>query len=276
MKKVFEIKSVKGVIIKNLFEVIKPYIKETVLIVDKTGIKMTTVDLNNTSLTYIKLNADKFEVFNCHKPMRLGIDTTIFFKSIKSVSRSETIEFFMNENEEHKLHIKLVDLTGKIKEYIIPLLLIDINENTPRHPDELNFQSIINIPSTQFQQIVKDIHGLEGKIVEIKNINKQLVFECNDGIAGYRTIINELDKTLNKDQQELLQQNGEKIRSVKFVKSSNEIIQGKFQVANLMNYIKASHLCDNMLLLFENDKPLILEYQVADIGILRMVLANVN
>jgi hypothetical protein len=79
---------------------------------------------------------------------------------------------------------------------------------------------------------------------------------------------------MNKDQKALLQQNGEDIRSVKFSKSSDNIVQGKFKLSYLMNFIKASHLCESMNLLLTNDQPLVLEYFVADLGVLRLLLMS--
>jgi hypothetical protein len=115
---------------------------------------------------------------------------------------------------------------------------------------------------------------LEGKVVEIKSIGKQLIFSCEDGLAEFKTAISEIDDKLNKDQKALLQQNGEDIRSIKFEKTNDKIVQGKFKLSHLMNFIKASHLCENMNILLTNDKPLILEYFVADLGILRFLLMS--
>ena len=128
--------------------------------------------------------------------------------------------------------------------------------------------------SSQFQQIIKDIQLLEGKIVEIKSVGKQLIFSCQDGIAEFKTAISEIDDKLNKDQKALLHQNGEDIKSIRFEKSNTKIVQGKFKLTQLLNFTKASHLCENMNILLTNDKPLILEYFVADLGILRFLLVS--
>lgn len=271
-ERVFEIKTLKSVIIKNVFEVIKPYIKETNILINKDGIKISTLDTSKVSLTYIKLDAKKFESYYCESPVVLGIDTTTFFKTIKSANRRETITFYMNRNDEDKLGIELADpFMGKVKDYKIPLLVL---EDKVINIQEMSFDYVINMPSVQFQQIIKDIQLLEGKIVEIKSIGKQLVFSCDDGLAEFKTSISEIDDKLNKDQKALLQQNGEDIRSVKFEKTNDKIVQGKFKLSYLMNFIKASHLCENMNILLTNDKPLILEYFVADLGILRCLLMS--
>jgi len=269
-KRIFEIKTLKAVIIRNCFEIIKPYIKETNILINKDGIRVSTMDTSKVSLTYIKLEASKFELYDCQKPVVIGIDTTTLFKTIKSANRRETITLYMNADDDSKLGVELADpFMGKVKDYKIPLLALD--DKVLNIPD-LSFDYVINMPSVQFQQIVKDIQLLEGSLIEIKSIGKQLVFSCTDGLADFMTVISEIDDNLNQDQKALLQQNGEEVRSVKFEKSNNKIAQGKFKLSYLLNFIKASHLCENMNILPANDKPLILEYFVADLGIMRFLL----
>jgi proliferating cell nuclear antigen len=268
-ERIFEIKTLKSVILKSVFEIIKPYIKETNILINKDGLKISTLDTSKVSLTYVKLDAKKFEAYMCEKPMIVGIDTTTLFKAIKSANRRETITFYMEKGDEDKLGIELADpFMGKVKDYKIPLLAL---EEKIINISEMSFDYVINMPSVQFQQIIKDIQLLEGKVVEIKSIGKQLIFSCQDGLAEFKTAISEIDDSLNKDQKALLQQNGEDIRSVKFEKTNNKIVQGKFKLSYLMNFIKASHLCENMNILLTNDKPLILEYFVADLGIMRFL-----
>ncbi len=269
-ERIFEIKTLKSVIVKNVFEIIKPYIKETNILINQDGIRISTLDTSKVSLTYIKLDAKKFEAYHCSKPVVIGIDTTTLFKTIKSANRRETITFYMNAYDEDKLGIELADpFMGKVKDYKIPLLALE--DKVLNIPD-MSFDYVINMPSAQLQQIIKDIQLLEGRVIEIKSIGKQLIFSCEDGLADFKTIISEIDDSLNKDQRALLQQNGEDIRSVKFEKTNNKIAQGKFKLSYLMNFIKASHLCENMNILLANDKPLILEYFVADLGLMRFLL----
>jgi len=272
-KRIVEISTLKSIIIKSLFEVIKPYIKETNILINNEGIKISTMDTSKVSLTYVKLKAEKFEKYYCEKPVIIGIDTSVLFKVIKYCNRRETITFYILDSDPDKLGIELSDpFMGKIKDYKIPLLALD---DKIINIQSMEFDYIINIPSVQFQQIIKDIHLLDGKIVEIKSIGKQIIFNCTDGIAEFKTSISEVDERTNKEQKALLQQNGEDIKCIKFEKSNEDkIVQGKFKLNYLMNFIKASHLCENMNILLTNDKPLILEYYVADLGILRCLLTQ--
>ena len=273
-ERIFELKTLKSIILKSLFETIKPYIKETNIVINKDGLKISTLDTSKISLTYIKLDAKKFESYYCEKPVVVGIDTNTLFKTIKSANRRETITLYMDRNDEDKLGVELADpFMGKVKDYKIPMLALD---DKVINISEMSFDYVINIPSIQFQQIIKDIQLLEGKVVEIKSVGKQLIFHCTDGLAEFKTAISEIDENLNKDQKTLLQQNGEDIRSIKFEKTNDKIVQGRFKLNHLINFIKASHLCENMNILLTNDKPLILEYFVADLGIMRFLLCGVT
>ena len=98
-ERIFEIKTLKSVIVKNLFEVIKPYIKETNIVINKDCIKISTLDTSKVSLTYVKLDATKFESYSCEKPVVLGIDTNTFFKlfeySVMNIFRYEQGEIIL-------------------------------------------------------------------------------------------------------------------------------------------------------------------------------------
>ena len=253
-----------------MLEVIRPYIKETNILFTPEYIKISTLDIAKSSITYIKLEASKFESYYCKEPITIGIDTVVLFKAIKSATRRETITFSMDQNQNDKLRIILSDAyQSKYKTYEIPLLIL---EEKMVHPADMEFDYIINMPSSQFQQIIKDIHLMNGKVVEIKSVGKQLIFSCTDGDVQQKSTFCEIDENVNKEQKTLFQQNGEDLRTVKFTKSSNNIVQGKFKMTYLMNFIKASHLCENMNILLKNDSPLVLEYFVADLGILRLLL----
>lgn len=272
--KVFKIISSKAVIIKQLLEILKPYIKECNVMITPEFIKISTVDISKTSVTYVRLDAKKFEHYYCEKTIVIGIDTTVLFKAIKSSNRREILTLYMDTNDQDKLGVELADpFMGKVKDYRLNLLALD---DKICKVEDIEFDYIINIPSVQFQQIIKDIHLLEGKIVEIKSVGKQLIFTSTDGTAEFRTAISEIDDALNKDHKTLLQQNGEDFRSVRFSKNTGNIVQGRFKMSYLLNFIKASHLCENMNILLANDKPLVLEYFVADLGILRLLTVSTD
>lgn len=264
--RIFTIKSIKAVIIKNLIEVIKPYIDDTNILISPEGIKISTLDnISKNSITYIKLQPEKFEIFECKKTVVIGVNIGLLYTTIKSVNRREAITLFVENSEPDILVLELSDPhMGKTKVYRIPLLNI---------PDKIvsvvpiEFESVITIPSSQFQQIMKDIQLVEGKTVDIMSIGKQLIFNSSDGSVGFKTIISEI-----YTEDDLGDKIGDDFQSIKFSKNTKNIIQCQFKLSYLLYFIKASHLCDNMTIYLTNDKPIVLEYSVSDIGIIRIML----
>lgn len=266
MKKIFEFKTLKGVIIKNLIEVVKQYIKETNLYISSEGVKISSIDSSKNSFTFIKLEADKFESFECTEKCVVGVNIEYLYKSIKHCDRKEVLSMYILENDDDFLYLEITNpIVGKSRVYKIQRLSLDNDDNF--NVENIQFDYVINIPTFQFQKIIKDMGILGGKIVEIKSIGKQLIFECNDGIVQSTTRLNEIQEGCEENNEYDLSD-----KSIKFEQTNNKIVQGKFKLVCLMDFIKSSQLCDNMNLLLANDKPLVLEYNIANLGILRLLL----
>ncbi len=265
-KKLFELKTLKGIIIKNLIEVVKQYIKETNLYISSDGIKISSIDSSKNSFTFIKLEAEKFESFVCPNPYVVGVNIEHLYKCIKHCDRKDIISIYISEDDEDYLTLEISDpFVGKTKIYNIQRLSLD---NTDiMNVEDMQFDYVINIPTTQFQKIVKDMSILGGKIVDIKSVNNQVIFSCDDGLAKFTTRLNEINDNIDEH---VIKDENEK--GIKFEQTNNKIVQGKFKLVCLMDFIKASQLCDNMNLLLANDKPLVLEYYIADLGVLRLLL----
>ena len=54
---------------------------------------------------------------------------------------------------------------------------------------------------------------------------------------------------------------------------SSKIIQGEFSLKNLGYFIKCTNLCQQIEVYLENDLPLVVKYNVASLGSIRMALA---
>lgn len=276
-RRIVEIKSIKGVILKKLFEVVKQFVKDTTLVFTSEGIKTSFVDSSENSLTFLNLYADKFEVYKCEKEVRIGINVSTFFKTFKSVSRRDIITMYINEGEEENFYIEFHDpYIAKSKTFKMEALILK-NEDIDMQP--ISFDCVISISTLQFQQIIKDVKLIEGCVVDIKSVSKMLIITSSDGIVEFTTSISEIadeqevvDDTINEDSSESETAVSCKT-GIKFNNTDNDkIIQGKFKMSYLSYFIKASHLCDNMNILLSNDEPMILEYFVADLGSLRFVL----
>ena len=55
---------------------------------------------------------------------------------------------------------------------------------------------------------------------------------------------------------------------------SSKIIQGEFSLKNLGYFIKCTNLCQQIEIYLENDLPLVVKYNVASLGSIKMCLAQ--
>ena len=94
--------------------------------------------------------------------------------------------------------------------------------------------------------------------VEITSMGSDLIFRCIGDFAEQETVISENNSTM---------------RVQKTSTSTNEIVQGIFQLKHLVVFTKCTSLCPSIELCLRNDYPLILKYTVANLGEIRLVLA---
>ena len=55
--------------------------------------------------------------------------------------------------------------------------------------------------------------------------------------------------------------------------NSNEIVQGLFELKFLLIFTKCTNLCNQVILFLKNDYPIIVTYQIATLGEIKLVLS---
>jgi hypothetical protein len=55
---------------------------------------------------------------------------------------------------------------------------------------------------------------------------------------------------------------------------SSKVIQGEFSLKNLGYFIKCTNLCQQIELYLENDLPLVVKYNVASLGEIKLCLSS--
>jgi hypothetical protein len=63
---------------------------------------------------------------------------------------------------------------------------------------------------------------------------------------------------------------------MKFIlkQDSSKIVQGEFSLKNLGYFIKCTNLCQQIEIYLENDLPLVVKYDVASLGSVKLGLSN--
>jgi proliferating cell nuclear antigen len=225
---------------------------------DPQGIKVMAVDETHTVLVYLRLHSDRFETYFCPAKHVLGVNMIYLFKLIKTMGNNDNLTLYLPASNPNKLGIRMENSEkSTVTNYFLKLFDTDVEDiQIPN----LNFTSIIHMPSVDLQKICRDMNALGEKLdVEITSSGSDLIFKCMGDFAEQETIISE--------------RNNANMKVHKFGNGASEIVQGIFQLKHLVLFTKCTSLCPSIELYLKNDIPLILRYTVANLGEVKLVLA---
>lgn len=260
MSKVLEIKTVQIAPFRTLMTALKDILIETNITFQQDGLKIINMDKSHTILVHLHLKAENFEYYYCKYPkIIIGVNMFHLFKLINSIDNDDTLSIYIDEENYCDGIVSFLGLkfeNGEIKQCKTQLLkLIEPDKDELDVPD-VKFSSIINLPSSDFQKIIRDVSPLSDRI-EIRCVNNELIFSLSGPFASVQIRRSESDGNLEYIQK----QDGMKI------------IQGEFPLKYLSYFIKCTNLCNSIELMLENDLPLIVKYNVASLGDIKLCLA---
>jgi proliferating cell nuclear antigen len=182
------------------------------------------------------------------------------FKLIKTMTNSEVLTLFIEKNNENKLGIIMEDNDKKSKT-VYHMNLLDI-ENEDINAGDVEFDTQLTLPSGDFQKIIRDMINI-GENIEIQSIGSELSLSCVGDFASQKTT---LMPTTNDEK-------GLKYPDPKSNAPPETPIQGVFSLKYLMLFTKCTNLCNQINLYIKNDYPLIIRYDVASLGSIKLCLA---
>jgi proliferating cell nuclear antigen len=258
---VLTIKTVQIAPFRTLMTALKDILLETNITFEPDGIRIINMDKSHTILAHLYLDANNFEFYHCG-PQKIIIGVNMFhlFKLINSIDNDDTLTIYI-ENGDYVdgivSHLALKFENGEIKQCKTQKLrLIEPESEELVYPD-VKFSSVINLPSTDFQKIIRDLSCISDKL-EIKSVGNELIFKCNGNFASAEIHRTESDGSMG------------------FItkQDSSKVVQGEFSLKNLGYFIKCTNLCSQIELYLENDLPLVVKYNVASLGEIKLCLAQ--
>ena len=119
---------------------------------------------------------EKSDGYNNAKIENLGKETVN--------GNNDVLTLFIEESDPNKLGVMIENPEKNVKT-TYRLSLLDINvENCPIPPAD--FKLVINMPSVNFQKIIRDMHNL-ADFIEIRNVENELCFSCKGDFCTQET-----------------------------------------------------------------------------------------
>ena len=257
------IKTIQASTIKLVIDAMKEILMDVNLEFDDTGMKIIALDNTHIVLIHLKLEAEKFERYYCETKLYVGINMLKFHMLIKTITNSDILSLFILKSDPNILGITIENGERNVKTtYRLSMLDIDVvNVDIPPQ----DFNTIITMPSSYLQKIIRDMHNL-AEFIEIKNENDKLILSCQGEFCCQETILGtEKSQNINMRKNNEMEGGGNK-----------EVIQGVFSLKYLSIFTKCTNLSSSVEIYLKNVYPIILQYSIASMGTVRLCLAQKN
>ena len=257
---VLTIKTVQIAPFRTLMSALKDILLETNISFQQDGIRIINMDKSHTILVHLYLAASNFEFYECKKEkIIIGVNMFHLFKLINSIDNDDTLTIYIENADYYDgivSHLALKFENGDIKQCKTQKLKLIEPELDELEVPDVTFSSIINLPSADFQKIIRDLSCISDKL-EIKSVGSELIFKCQGQFASAEIHRSESDGAMG------------------FIvkQDSSKVIQGEFSLKNLGYFIKCTNLCSQIEVYLENDLPLVVKYNVACLGEIKLCLA---
>ena len=258
---VLTIRTVQIAPFRILMSALKDILVDTNIVFTKEGMRIINMDKTHTILVHLFLKASNFEYYDLkYDKIIIGINMIHLFKLLSSIDNDDTLSLYI-EKEDYidgiVTNLGLKFENNDIKQIKIQKLRLIEPDHDEMHIPDLEFSLVINMPSNDFQKIIRDLINVSDRL-EIKSVSNELIFKCIGQFASA-----EVRRCETNGNMQFIKQ-----------KDTNKVIQGEFSLKNLSYFIKCTNLCSQIEIYLENNQPLIIKYDVASLGEIKLCLAT--
>lgn len=254
-----EIKTVQATTFKQVIDALKEILMDVNLEFDETGMKIVALDNTHIVLVHLKLDAERFETYHCERKLYVGINMLKLHMLIKTISNNDVLTLFVERGDSNNLGIRIENQEKNLRT-TYKLSMLDINVLNMNIPPA-DFKTTITMPSIDLQKIIRDMHNLADNI-EIRCVDSHINFSCKGDFCSQETV---LDTDKNHG-----------INISRTSDQEHEIIQGVYSLKYLSMFTKCTNLSNAVEIFIKNTYPIILQYSVANLGLIKLCCAQID
>jgi len=265
---ILELKTTKSAAIKTLIENIQSLFRKVSFVftpnkIDKNGNKLKgglqikEINEFNSTMVHVKLNADDFEYFNYtynKEYLNLGINLAYLTKCLKCMANYDSLSMAVDADDLNHLILSLENNKDK---KTIKLQLMDLKFNFT-NIKSVDFSYMIKMSSSDFNKYCKDLSIVSDRMEFICNGKKLFLAGTGEiGDVNYEILpsVNGLNITTKTDKE-------------------GDIIQGIYDLKHLTVFTKCASFDPEVIIYMENNKPLILQYNVSSLGQIKIAYSE--
>ena len=240
--------------LKRIVESIKDVVNSVNIEASPQGLSFQAMDLSHVALVTLQLNADGFADYKADKIFNLGVKLQNLNKILKCANNNDMLVLEC-EDEPQQLQIKFESQKqDKVSKFTLNLMQ---NDEDKLSIPETNYSSNLLLPSGEFTRIVRELSQLS-ETVKITTNTKSVSFSVDGDIGKGEIELKENQSDRPTERTEI---------------NVDEEITASFSLTFLNSFCKGGGLSANVRLLMSSNTPLVVEYRIADLGILKYYLA---
>lgn len=250
----FEAKLLEGNILKKIVEAIKDIVTDVNIDVSPAGLSLQAMDGSHVALVSLNLSMEGFEHYRADTTMVLGINVGMLAKVMKLADPTDSITL---QAEDSATHLKLIFENAKQErttEFTLNLISLDVEHLAI---PETEYSSKVSINASEFSKLCKELYTLN-ETMTITTHPDYCLFSV-DSEAGSGSI--KLGKNENGSSDDRLQL------------EVNEGVTQQFAIRYLNMFNKAAPLTSHTNLCLHAEQPLVVEYRIENLGVLKYYLA---
>ena len=256
MTSIFTAKLQDGQVLKKVVDAIKDLVTDVNLEVSDAGISLQAMDSSHVALVSLKLKQDGFAIYRTERQITLGLSITNLSKIMKLVNNNDSITLSCQGPE--PTHLKIIcESPNQDRRTEFSLNLISLDSENLGIP-ETSYQSEITMHSAEFSKLCRELYSLSETVTF--EITQSYVKFAIDGEVGTGNI---LIKTGGED----TAINGP------LTDANRDAVSLSFALRYLNLFNKAYTLSQQVKISMSADTPLVVEYEVENMGELKFYLA---
>lgn len=255
----FEAKLLNGLKFKKIIDSLRDLVEDANFDCSSSGINVHTMDKLNGALICLTLDNNGFDHYRCDRNISLGINMK-YLNSVLKCAHDDDIITMKSADQGDTLNIHIeTSSQKKTSDFEIKLKVL---EQDYLIVPARTFQTKIELPSTDFQKISKDLSSI-GDTIAVHTSKEAVRFstEGDRGFAGV-TLKNSIDGEITEQPQR------EKVTI-----NASEPVDILIGARYLNLFAKATQLCSYITIYLGNDQPVEFEYMIEGLGKLQLFLA---
>jgi len=232
--------------LKESISIISDLVNEARFKVTPNAIELVAMDPANVAMVIFKLLSSSFTEYDVKKDTEITINLSNLKQVLRRASQRDMLTLELSEDSRLQIQLK----SNTTRTFNLPI--IELEEKEQKIPD-LKFPVTIKTSSSILNEAIADVDIVGESVAFIAE-------------PGKFTLLAEGD--LNQARIEIKEDEATKVST-----NSDEKIKAKYSIEYLKKMINGSKLSDDVIIQFNKDYPLKLEYKTVDKVMLSFILA---